>query len=64
MKGIEGDLGKMNIPLKPQAKIVQKIPYRLHPRYKEKVKDGIDKKMDVGIIKPIKEIKWIMPMVV
>ena len=39
MKGIVGDMGEMKIPLKPDAKPVKKLPYRLNPRYKEKVKD-------------------------
>ena len=38
MKGIIGDLGEMKIPLKPDAKYVEQQPYRLNPRYKEKVK--------------------------
>jgi len=37
MKGIVGDLGEMTIPLKPCAKPVRQRPYRLNPRYKEKV---------------------------
>ena len=31
MTGILGDLGEMNIPLKPDAKLVQQRPYRLNP---------------------------------
>ena len=38
MKGIVGDLGEMKIPLRPYAKPIKKRPYRLNPRYKEKVK--------------------------
>ena len=37
MKGILVDLGVMRIPLKPYAKHVKKRPYRLNPKYKEKV---------------------------
>jgi len=32
MKGIFGDLGEMNIPLKPGAKIVRQRHYRLNPK--------------------------------
>jgi hypothetical protein len=46
MKGMERDLGEMKIPLKLGAKIVQQRPYRLNMRYKEKVKDEIDKILD------------------
>ena len=38
MKGIAGELGEMTIPLKQDAKPVRQRPYRLNPRYKEKVK--------------------------
>ena len=30
MKGILGDLGEMNIPLKLDAKLVRQRPYHLH----------------------------------
>ena len=42
MKGIVGDLDEMKILLKPDAKLVKQQPYRLNPRYKEKVKDEFD----------------------
>jgi hypothetical protein len=42
MKGIEGDLGEMKIPLKPEARAVRKIPYRLNLVYKKKLKEKID----------------------
>ena len=38
MKGILGDLGVMRIPLKEGAKLVKQHPYRLNPKYKEKVR--------------------------
>ena len=53
MKGIVGDLGVMRIPLKEDARPVKQRPYRLNPRYKEKVKDEIDKMLTAGIIEPI-----------
>jgi hypothetical protein len=34
MKGIEGYLGEMNIPLKSEARSIKKQPYRLNPIYK------------------------------
>jgi hypothetical protein len=55
MKGIVGDLGKMNIPLKPGAKPVRQRTYRLNPKYKEKVKVEIDKMLDARIIEPMEE---------
>lgn len=38
MKGITRELGEMKIPLKHDAKPVKQRPYRLNPKYKEKVK--------------------------
>jgi len=38
MKGIPGDLEVMKIALKPDAKPVKQIPYRLNLKYKEKLK--------------------------
>ena len=64
MKGIVGDLGVMKIPLKEDAKLVKQCPYRLNPRYKERVKDEIDKMLAAGIIEPVEESEWVSPMVV
>jgi hypothetical protein len=64
MKGIKGPMGEMRIPLKPDAKPFNKIPYRLNPKYKEKVKIELDKMLEAGIIEPIEESEWISPMVV
>ena len=64
MKGIVGYLGEMNIPLNPNAKPIKQWPYRLNPRYKEKIKEELDFMLDAGIIEPIEESKWINPMVV
>ena len=46
MKGIVDDLGEINIPLKRYAKPVKQRPYRLNPRYKEKVKEELDRMLD------------------
>ena len=54
----------MRIPLKEDAKPVKQRPYRLNPRYKEKVKDEIDKMFIAGIIEPVEESEWVSPMVV
>ena len=55
MKGIVGDLGEMKIPLKPYTNPVKQGPYRLNPRYKEKVKEELDRMLDAGIIDPVEE---------
>ena len=63
MKGIVRDLGVMRIPLKEDARPVKQRPYILNPRYKEKVKDEIDKMLVAGIIELVEESKWVSPMV-
>ena len=64
MKGIVGDLGKMKIPMRPDAKPVRQRPYRLNPHYKEKVKVEVDQMLEAGVIDPFKESEWISPIVV
>jgi hypothetical protein len=64
MKGIKGPMGEMRIPLKLDARQVKKRPYRLNPKYKEKVKIELDKMLEAGIIEPVEESWWIIPMMV
>jgi hypothetical protein len=64
MKGIKGPMGEMRIPLKPDAKLVRQRPYRLNPKYKEKVKIELDRMLEAGIIEPVEELEWISLMVV
>ena len=64
MKGILGDLGVMRIPLNKGSKPVEQHPYRLNPRYKEKVRKELDKMLAVGIIELVEESEWLSPMVV
>jgi hypothetical protein len=64
MKGIKRPMGEMRIPLKPDVKTFKKIPYRLDPKYKEKVNIELDIILEVGIIEPVEESEWISPMVV
>ena len=64
MKGILGDLRVMKIPLREGTKPVKQHPYRLNPRYKEKVKQELDKMLTVGTIEPVEESEWVSTMVV
>jgi hypothetical protein len=64
MKGIAGEIGYMNIPLKPEARSVIKRPYRLNPIYKKKVKEEIERILNAAIIEPIEEYEWVIPMIV
>jgi hypothetical protein len=63
MKGIKGPMGDIRISLKPDARPVKQRPYKLNPKYKEKVKIELDKMLEAGIIELVKESKWISPMV-
>lgn len=64
LKGIVGNLGVMKITLKPNVKPIKQSPYWLHPNYKEKVRQELNKMVDVGIIEPVEESDWVSPMVV
>jgi len=64
MKGILGNLGVMRIPLKPYAKLFKERPYRLNIKYKEKVKEELDKMTTIEIIEPVEELDWVSLMVV
>jgi hypothetical protein len=64
MKGIKGPMGEMRIHLNPNARPVKQRPYRLNPKYKEKVKIELDRMLEVEIIEPVEESEWIIPMVV
>ena len=56
MKGIHGDIGVIKIPLKVDVKPVKQRPYRLNPKYKEKVRMELDKMLAAGINKAVEEI--------
>jgi len=62
MKGVEGELGEMNMPLRPEETIVIQIPYILNPIYKQKVKVERDRMLESGIIEHVEESEWISPM--
>ena len=64
LKGIVGDLGMMNITLELDVKPVKHRPYRLNPKYKEKVCVELDKMLTARIIDPVEEFNWVSPMVV
>jgi len=63
-KGIIEDLGVMNITLKPDMKPINQSPYRLNPKYKEKIPLELDKMLVAEIIEPVEEFDWVSPIVV
>jgi len=50
LKGIIGDLGIMKITLKPDMKPMKQRPYRLIPKYKERVRVELDKMLTAGLL--------------
>lgn len=54
----------MKIMLNSDTKLVKQRPYHLNPKYKEKVRLGVDKMLETGIIEPVEESDWVSPMVV
>ena len=57
-------MGEMKIDIKPDARPIKKIPYKLAHKYKEIVKKEIKNMLVVGIIYPIDQSEWEIPMVI
>jgi hypothetical protein len=53
MKGIDGELGEMKIPLKLDANQVRHRTYRLNTKYKKKLKEKRDRVIEAGTIETI-----------
>ena len=64
LKGLVQEMGEMKINIKPKAKPINKRPYKLAHKYKEKVNKEIDSMLVDGIIYPIDQSEWEIPMVV
>ena len=63
IKGLVHEMGEMNIDIKPDIWPVKKIPYKLSHKYKEIVEKEIDNMLAAGIIYPIDQSEWEIPMV-
>ena len=53
LKGIVKDLGVVKIMLNLDVKPVKQRSYWLNPKYKEKMRQELEKMMDANIIEPI-----------
>jgi len=56
--------GEIKIPLKPNMKTAKHILEILNPKYKEKVKEEIEKMLLARIIEIVDESVWIILMVI
>ena len=64
LKGLVHEMGEMKININPDAQPVKKRPYKLAHKYKEIVTKEIDNMLAKGIIYPIDQSEWEIPMVV
>lgn len=64
LKGVHHSLGEMKIKLQECVHLVRKRPYRMNPNLHVRVKVEIDKILKSGIIEPIEELDWVIPMVI
>ena len=54
----------MKIDIKPNARPIKKLPYKLAKKYKEIVKKEINNMLAARIIYPIDQSEWENPMVI
>ena len=52
LKGLVQEMGEMKIDIKPDARPVKRIPYKLAHKYKEIVKKEIDNMLAIGMGNP------------
>ena len=57
-------MGEMKIDIKPDARLINKRPYKLAHKYNEIVKKEINNMLATGIIYPIDQLEFEIPMVV
>lgn len=64
MPGIEPTFYQHIIDLRKDARLVQQKRYRMNPNYAKKVKEEIDKLLQVGFIYPMDNVTWLSPIVI
>ena len=64
MKGIDPRFHQHQIDLKEDAISIRQQCYQMNPNYAKKVKEEIDKLLQVGFIYPIDNITWLSPIVI
>ena len=64
LKGLVHEMGEIKIDIKTDARPIKKRSYKLAHKYKEIVKKETDNMLAAGIIYPIDQLEWEIPMVV
>ena len=64
LKGLVQEMGEMKIDIKLDARQIKKRSYKLVHKYKKIVKKEIDNMLATGIIYPIDQLEFEIPMVV
>ena len=64
MKGVPSEVVQHTIPIRDDAKPVQRRPYDMNPKYETIVKEDIDKLLDAGFIYEIEHTEWVSPIVI
>ena len=64
MQGIDPTFYQHKIDLQKDAKPIQQQRYRMNPNYAKKVKEEIDKLLQVGFIYPVDKVTWLSPIVI
>ena len=64
MKGIDPKFHQHRIDLKEDAIMIRQQCYRMNPNYAKKVKEEIEKLLQVGFIYPIDNITWLSPIII
>ena len=64
MKELHPKFYQHKIILASDAKPIQQRWYRMNPNYVVRIKEEIDKLLKAGFIRPVKQAKWLSPIVV
>ena len=64
LKGVDPDICQHTIPMKDTAKPSRQIPYTYNDNFAKKIKEEIDKLLDVEFIYKIEHTEWVSPIVI
>ncbi len=63
LKGRPREICGHKIELVANAQPIKQIQYKMNPNYALKVREDLDKLLDVGFIYPIETTQWLFPLV-